>query len=1112
VLGDSVKMLHLSVGGTVYVSLDDEGGATTEFDFPTQKARALFVYLAMSQHRQHSRRALAALYWPDAPESGAANNLRQTIHRVRTLLREADADPSMLTTTTQHVALIASPTLMIDAMRVEEILKQCRSHAHRSMENCTICARQLSQAAELLTGPPLADLHLPDAHDFELWLGGQREQITDNARQILHALAVFHSTGGESEMALRYVRQWLTLEPWQEEAHYLAIQLLAAQGKRTAALRQFQQCRQTLRDELGVAPDIRLQQLHDQIVAGNLPVLPTPRLQHAPLVTTPLIGRQAEWQTLEALLNNPANRLITISGPGGVGKTQLALTAGHALARLFRDGAYFVGLDDIQNAAQFPVIVVNALGMALGDSGATNAHEATTIESQILQFLARRNALILIDGSVHLAYITAFLIKLLQSAPDVTLLVTSRVRLDLRNERVIVLDGLSVPDSPHERSHNAQDSLTHFIHVAQQLTPGFALTPKNSADLLTICRLLGGLPLALELAAALLVTYSPRQLASKLAQNLDLIATDWADLPLRQRSLRASFTASWRHLSPDLQYLLSTLAVFAGAFSEEAVAVLLAELSGDALTGDALTGDALTGDALTGDALTGDALTGDALTGDALTGDALTGDALKADLQRLLNFSLLQRTTDGRYSLHAAVHTFAAEHLAAAHASGALSRLQEARAAHLRYYAAWLRVRHPSYAGEMQKECLDQIDEEQNNLLAAWRCAEEMQDWPTLAEMVSAVHAACAIRGHHEECARLLDHTLDVLRSRMSSESPCSTTADQVQRRALAHLCLLRGLTAVVLLDHHLALTLAGEARRCTQSMNDAHVSERQNLEALYWYLQCRLAQSEADWPRIAAAAQRGLSALPPDGDKHLRGLLLGRAALGAQGQGQFQLAIRTAEEGIALLAGNDGDHWSAAIQRANIASTLLFENQDLEAVRQWQESYTYLHAIGDMSNAAIVLDHLAFVEMSLYNNLQRATDLCLQALDLLNQTGLSNARAAILGSLGEIALKLDNLLAARTYLVDGLRIAVASNQARNRIVLGAWLSVTLLRLDEQRDLATAYLCAALGSPLLHAETRRLFDQAVEGLAPSCGIFAASAEQSTQFDWDGAAAALLAPN
>jgi tetratricopeptide (TPR) repeat protein len=253
------------------------------------------------------------------------------------------------------------------------------------------------------------------------------------------------------------------------------------------------------------------------------------------------------------------------------------------------------------------------------------------------------------------------------------------------------------------------------------------------------------------------------------------------------------------------------------------------------------------------------------------------------------------------------------------------------------------------------------------------------------------------------------------------------------------------------------------------------------------------------------------LDALAPTGEKHLRGLLLNYVGVAAQVQGQVEQTIHALAESIALLSASNGDYWSAAGSRTNLAALLIFEERTEDAVQLLQESFTYFHHIGDLVSTALTLDHLAYIEVSLNHNPKAAADLCHQALTLLEQTGLPSRKAEVLSSLGVIALKGNDPQAAYVYSVAALRIALDISRTVDIITIGAWLAIALLRLDQLVTPAAHFLCTALSSPLLQADIRKALDAAMEDLPEPCRTAPRTAEVDAEFDWRQGATALLAP-
>ena len=288
-----------------------------------------------------------------------------------------------------------------------------------------------------------------------------------------------------------------------------------------------------------------------------------------PAPLTPLIGRQPELQALERALADPGCRLLTITGPGGIGKTRLALQVGGNLtnqpAPLFRDGVCFVRLEPVSNP-------ITALADAL-QLQSFQAGEGT--RTQLIGYLKNRQILCLLDnfepfvGSRE----SAWLAELLTAAPGLKLLVTSRMRLNLAGEQVYPLAGLDLPpesgasqgESALEQAA-ASSSIRLFLQAARRNRPNFELSQSNLAPVQQICRLLDGMPLGIELAAGWIGALSPQQIQAEMQRSFDFLESPMQDVPDRQRSLRAVFETSWQRLSEQERAAAMRLVVFQGGF------------------------------------------------------------------------------------------------------------------------------------------------------------------------------------------------------------------------------------------------------------------------------------------------------------------------------------------------------------------------------------------------------------------------------------------------------------------------------------------------------------------------------------------------------------------
>ncbi|HEU5101042.1 MAG TPA: NB-ARC domain-containing protein, partial [Roseiflexaceae bacterium] len=302
----------------------------------------------------------------------------------------------------------------------------------------------------------------------------------------------------------------------------------------------------------------------DQRVAIGMPFQPTP-----------FIGRGSEVAQIAAILANPQCRLLTLLGPGGIGKTRLALAvaAGHTAA--FADGVAFVALASVGAASQ----IASAIGETLSLASAGQLDSTL----QLIDYLRGRHMLLILDNFEHLLDGADLVADLLKRAPRITILVTSRQRLDLQAEWLFDVEGLAYPPEAALASTVPQQlagpidysAVELFAQRARQIQPSFALSEESLATIVRICQQVAGMPLAIELAAAGVRALPIASIERQIRANLDVLATTQRDVPSRHHSMRAVFDHSWNLLSEPEQTLFTTLAVFRGGWTADAAAAVL---------------------------------------------------------------------------------------------------------------------------------------------------------------------------------------------------------------------------------------------------------------------------------------------------------------------------------------------------------------------------------------------------------------------------------------------------------------------------------------------------------------------------------------------------------
>ncbi|MDJ0752728.1 MAG: BTAD domain-containing putative transcriptional regulator [Ardenticatenaceae bacterium] len=682
-----MAILHLQLLGTFQASLDGEEIVA----FRSDKIRALLAYLALEGDHIHPRDALATLLWGDFRQTAARASLRQALSNLRSLLAPLlAADPPALQISRQTVGLnTGHPAIQVDVVDLRYLLRQVDEHPHADLQRCPACREKLEVAVDLYRGDFLPNLQLEGSADFDEWRLLQQEKLHQQVLHALQTLSGSYAVAGDLVQQAAVLRRLLTLMPWEENAHRELMDVLARSGQRAAALTQYERCREILETELGIEPTAETTALFRLIESGDLPadapaVQPTHNL---PPPTTPLIGRDGLLEEVASMLPAPTTRLVTLLGPGGVGKTRLALAAAQEVIHHFAGGVWFVPLAEIGLGQQSDGHAVrHLLAGAINDEIQLPLQKPDDPWSTLVAFLQAKTSLLVLDNLEQLLpQTTRFVLDLMEVAPNVTILITSQIRLRTRAEKVVALTGLNVPQAETFSLESAAQSggIALFAECAGRSLVEFTLDEKNIADVAEICRLVDGLPLAIELTAALIEHATPSEIAATLENNIALLADSpgAADLPQRQQSIQAVFEYAWRLLTPAEQPMLAQMSLFRGEFGREAAM--------------------------------------------AVTGGSLT------ELAALIDKSLLRVVRPGRYVLHALVRHFAA---AALHNRPAL--LAAAKERYAQTYHDFLQQRHRELLGPQQPQAVTAIHSDLDNIRHAWELALATADIDLLESMV----------------------------------------------------------------------------------------------------------------------------------------------------------------------------------------------------------------------------------------------------------------------------------------------------------------------------------------------------------------------------------------
>lgn len=653
--------------------------------FPTDKARALLVYLALESGRRHSRHSLTGLLWPDQPQTAALANLRQTLRRLRQTLDEsAPGLADRLLIASRDSVELREETLSVDAKALETLMAACEAHPHATLSTCETCLTRLSQAVALYRGDLLAGFSLADAPAFEEWLVVQREIAQQQVLIAMRVLADAYTQQGHYDQALAYATRQLALDPYREEAYRQAMRALAAMGQRTAALAQYERCRQVLRDELTVEPDRETTALYEQLKAHRLQVAASPPTEPAPShpqrlpsYLTPFIGRDGSLAELLTILQQPDVRLLTIVAVGGMGKTRLAVEVARTRQEAFPDGCFFISLAPTTTVEGMAQAIAAALDLTWRGGDAWQ---------MVRQSLRHKQALLILDNFEHLMEGAGRVVDLLEEAPGVQVIITSRARLNVRGEHVYIVPAMQYASAASLAEAASLPAVRLFVQSAGRALTHFELTEANLAGVLRICAAVHGMPLGLELAAARVETVGVDEMATEIEASADFLAYEWRDAPARQRSMRAVFDWSWGLLGEAEQQALAQLSVFSGGFTREAA-------------------------------------------------DRVAGVSYRV-LTRLSHNSLLQWGAPaggpGRYAIHDLLRQFAIERLAATGAERTI------RDHHARYYLTLLADQEAAMRGPQPLEAAAVVRDNADNIRQAWFHAVEHGQWALIA---AAVHS-----------------------------------------------------------------------------------------------------------------------------------------------------------------------------------------------------------------------------------------------------------------------------------------------------------------------------------------------------------------------------------
>jgi predicted ATPase/DNA-binding SARP family transcriptional activator len=948
------------------------GGRTVPDAWRLRKSKTVVKLLAVADgHRVH-RDVLTEVLWPGAGPRAAANNLHQALHAARRALAPAGSLPAgALRLQDDVVSLWPGCGLVVDA-------DVFAAAAQQALGSGSVADYQ--GALDLYAGELLPEDRNAD------WAAPHRERLRALYESLRVGLARALLESGSPGEAVLLLEPLAGSRPNDEPLHQLLIAALDQAGRRWDALETYERLRTVLDEEYAAAPEPATRSLYRRILSGQMPAAPAV-VCNLPAATTSFIGRRREIAELLALAER--TRLLTLSGPGGVGKTRLGIEVARRLANsgVAADGVWLVELSGVRDGRLVPAATAASLGLTLTGARPTTA--------ALVKQLADRQMVVLLDNCEHLPEASAELVLgLLERCRGVSVLATSREPLRLPGEVVCRVPSLQLPD-PQGDADPARlvrtESVQLFFERARDAAPGFRLDASTALPVARICLRLDRIPLALELAASRTAHLAPAELAARLDDALGTLAARIRGVPDRQATLAA--TLDWSHdlLADDERAVFRRLSVFAGGCTLEAAE-------------------------------------------DVCAGGL--GEPVAAVLSRLVDKSLVAADTAGdqaRFRLLEVVRQYAAGHLASA------GELADRRHRHALWYAGRAESLDPGTGGGVVGEPDSWFGIEAGNLRVA--LSASLREMPDRALVIAAAAwRAWMGRGLHAEGLRWLSQALQacpvpsarraralfataVFEMRLGQLWNVSPIGAQIV--ALARELGDPQLLAEALHQHSLLAWVAGEWDEATRLAGEASAAARDiaSVRASHDHLRALLALSRSDASAAQALLDGAVAALdqvPTDAPPFFsvctlgwsvdsiddllfpvfeETMLVGRRVGSEQGRG-YVLATGAL---AARMAGRPGDA-SALLQRAlrifealgdrsgqaHILAQrghLHRECHDPAAARECFRSAADLRAaLPDQRGTTIALTGLALAEAALGND-RRARALGQEACRILDQS-----------------------------------------------------------------------------------------------------------------------------
>jgi predicted ATPase/DNA-binding SARP family transcriptional activator len=882
------------------------------------RLQSLLAYLVLHPDAPQPRQALAFQLWPDTSEAQARTNLRQLVHGLKQALPDAD---QFIVTSAQTLQWRSDASFQLDVADFEAVLRRA------AVAEQTAAIQGLRVALERAIDGYKGDL-LPSCYDD--WIVPERERLRQGFAGALERLILLLESQGEPRAATDYAQRLLRHDPLREETYCTLMRLHAASGDRAGVRRVYQTCATVLERELAVEPSTATRQTYQHLLNVELqarPMVLAPANTNLPVPLTSFVGRTPELTEVRHLLHT--TRLLTLTGPGGTGKTRLGLEVARHRLEDYPNGVWLVELAPLAD----PMLVTQTVAATLG----VREQPGRSLLDALVDFVRAKTLLLILDNCEHLIESCARLAdSLLRAAAGLKILASSREALGIEGETAYRVPSLTLPDSRRLVDIDAladNDCVHLFVDRASAAYPPFRLTAKNAPAIAQIGLRLDGIPLAIELAAARIKVFPPEQIAARLDDRFRLLTGGSRTALERHQTLQALIDWSHNLLSEAERVLLRRLSVFAGGWPFEAI--------------------------------------------QAVCGDGL-GDEVLDTLARLADKSLIDveeqsEAAEGRYRLLETIRQYARDKLLEA------GEAEQVRDRHLDYFMQFAQEMEPRLRGAEQLAGLERIETEHDNVRTALAWSLESGKNDQALKLAGALYYFWVLRGYFSEGQQWLTNALALSEREQSTKVQAGnyipTHVAMAQRAKALYSA---GYFHFATLNLEGAFTMVEESLRLWRELGDKWWT------AVALELMGLLMGMEGDMQASLAGLEEGVSLARESEDPWPLALCLIRLGDHLKGT-DAAAAHRFLEEGVAI-ARRVGDK-SVLSDGLRELGTLYFSERDLTvAASITEDALAEARAIGSIGQVFLAMLQLVIISC-LQNDPVKAKTYCFEVWALGKET-----------------------------------------------------------------------------------------------------------------------------